>query len=186
MSLVALLLAAALGAPGSARTAEATPLPLAGRTIAIDPGHQLGNSRHPREIGRLVWVGLWKACNTTGTATNGGFPEATFTWRVSRALARRLEALGATVRMTRRTNSIDAWGPCVGTRGRFGAKVGADLAISLHGDGAAASTRGFFVIRPGLRRGWTDDILGPLAGAGEAGSGRPGGRRLPGLHRVRR
>jgi N-acetylmuramoyl-L-alanine amidase len=140
--------------------AQASSLPLAGRTIAIDPGHQLGNSRHLREINRQVWVGLWKACNTTGTATNGGFPEATFTWRVSRALTRRLEALGATVRLTRTTNSVDDWGPCVGTRGRFGAKVGADLEVSLHGDGAASSTHGFFVIRPGLRAGWTDDIAG--------------------------
>jgi N-acetylmuramoyl-L-alanine amidase len=105
-------------------------------------------------------VGIWKPCNTTGTATNGGFPEATFTWRTSLALKRRLEALGATVRLTRTTNSTDDWGPCVGTRGRFGAKVGADLEISLHGDGAAAATHGFFVIRPGLRAGWTDDILG--------------------------
>ena len=141
--------------------AQAAPLPLAGRVVAIDPGHQLGNGRHPAQIGRLVWVGLWKPCNTTGTATNAGFPEATFTWRTSRALERRLEALGATVRLTRTTNSVDDWGPCVGSRGRFGAKVGADVEISLHGDGAAAATHGFFVIRPGLRDGWTDDILGP-------------------------
>ena len=141
--------------------AQAAPLPLAGRVVAIDPGHQLGNSRHPAQIGRLVYVGLWKPCNTTGTATSSGFPEATFTWRTSRALKRRLEALGATVRLTRTTNSVDDWGPCVGTRGRFGAKVGADVEISLHGDGAAAATHGFFVIRPGLRDGWTDDILGP-------------------------
>jgi N-acetylmuramoyl-L-alanine amidase len=157
-----LLVSVTLAVPAllAAGPAPAEPLPLAGRTIALDPGHQLGNGRHLREINRPVWVGLWKACNTTGTATNSGYPEATFTWQVSRALAGRLEALGATVRMTRRTNSLDAWGPCVGTRGRFGAKVGADLEISLHGDGAAASTHGFFVIRPGLRRGWTDDILG--------------------------
>ena len=141
--------------------AHAAPLPLAGRVVAIDPGHQLGNSRHPAQIGRLVYVGLWKPCNTTGTATNGGFPEATFTWRTSQALKRRLEALGATVRLTRTTNSVDDWGPCVDTRGRFGASVGADVEISLHGDGAAAATHGFFVIRPGLRDGWTDDILGP-------------------------
>jgi N-acetylmuramoyl-L-alanine amidase len=155
-----LLAVPALLAAGPAGPAAAEPLPLAGRTIAIDPGHQLGNGRHQREISRLVWVGLWKPCNTTGTATNGGFPEATFTWRVSQALARRLEALGATVRMTRRTNSLGDWGPCVGTRGRFGARVGADLEISLHGDGAASATHGFFVIRPGYRRGWTDDIHG--------------------------
>src|SRR4029450_263416 len=56
------------------------------------------------------------------------------------------------------------WGACVGSRGRFGAKVGADVEISLHGDGAAAATHGVFVIRPGLRDGWTDDILGPARG----------------------
>ena len=138
------------GAGPAARGCAA--LPLAGRTIAIDPGHQLGNSRHLREIDRLVWVGIWKPCNTTGTATNGGFPESTFTWRTALALRDRLEALGATVRMTRTTNSYADWGPCVGTRGRFGAKVGADLEISIHGDGAASATHGFFVIRPGYRR----------------------------------
>jgi N-acetylmuramoyl-L-alanine amidase len=163
----------------AAGPAPAEPLPLAGRTIAIDPGHQLGNGRHPRQINRQVWVGLWKPCNTTGTATDGGFPEATFTWRVSRALARRLEALGATVRMTRSTNSLSDWGPCVGTRGRFGARVGADLEISLHGDGASSATHGFFVIRPGYRRGWTDDIRGRSRGlalhvrAGLVGAGFP-------------
>ncbi len=160
--LLALLLAAAPAAAGSspAVPAKAAPLPLAGRVVAIDPGHQLGNSRHLRAINRLVYVGIWKPCNTTGTATDSGFPEATFAWRTSRALKRRLEALGATVRMTRTTNSRADWGPCVGDRGRFGARVGADVEVSLHGDGAAAATHGFFVIRPGLRAGWTDDILG--------------------------
>jgi N-acetylmuramoyl-L-alanine amidase len=133
--------------------------PLAGRVVAIDPGHQLGNSRHLARINRPVWVGLRKPCNTTGTATNGGYPEATFTWQVSTALRARLQALGATVRMTRTANSTRLWGPCVDVRGRFGARVHADLEISLHGDGAAAPTHGFFVIRPGLRRGYTDDIL---------------------------
>jgi N-acetylmuramoyl-L-alanine amidase len=150
----------ALAGPAAARPVAVDALPLAGRTIAIDPGHQLGNSGHLARINRLVYVGIWKPCNTTGTATNGGFPEATFTWRVSNDLRRRLEALGATVRMTRTSNDRSSWGPCVDARGRFGARVGADLEISLHGDGAAAATHGFFVIRPGLRKGWTDDILG--------------------------
>ncbi len=169
--------------------AQAAPLPLAGRVVAIDPGHQLGNSRHRVQIGRLVYVGLWKPCNTTGTATDGGFPEATFAWRTAQALTRRLEALGATVRLTRTTNSVDEWGPCVGARGRFGARVGADVEISLHGDGAASATHGFFVIRPGLRDGWTDDILEPsrrfarrvragLVGAGFAVSTAYGGDGL--------
>ncbi len=159
----AVLAASALAGSGAAAAApeSAASLPLAGRVVALDPGHQLGNGRHPRQVNRLVYVGIWKPCNTTGTATHGGFPEATFTWRTARALRRRLVALGATVRMTRTTNSARDWGPCVGTRGRFGARVGADVEVSLHGDGAAASTHGFFVIRPGLRRGWTDDILRP-------------------------
>jgi N-acetylmuramoyl-L-alanine amidase len=134
--------------------------PLAGRVVAIDPGHQLGNSRFPAKVNRKVWVGLWKPCNTTGTATRGGFPEATFAWRVSLRLKARLEGLGATVRMTRSTNSRRDWGPCIDDRGRFGARVGADVAVSVHGDGAAPSTRGFFVIRPGVRVGYTDDIAG--------------------------
>jgi N-acetylmuramoyl-L-alanine amidase len=160
-----------------APAATSAALPLAGRVVAIDPGHQLGNSRYPAQVNRQVWVGIWKPCNSTGTSTNGGFPEATFTWRVSRRLKARLEALGATVRMTRTTNSRSDWGPCVGTRGRFGAKVGADVAVSVHGDGAAAGTHGFFVIRPGVRAGYTDDIAGRskvLAGRVRAGLLRAG------------
>jgi N-acetylmuramoyl-L-alanine amidase len=134
--------------------------PLRGKVIAIDPGHQLGNATHPRQINRLVNAGGFKkACNTTGTATNGGFPEATFTWRVALALRAQLRARGARVFMTRRTNSYDDWGPCIDARGRKGNKVHADAAISIHGDGADSSARGFFVIRPGNRKGWTDDIF---------------------------
>jgi len=193
---VAPLLAGLLAPPAApgllappAAAAPATDLPLAGRVVALDPGHQLGNGRHPDQVGRLVWVGLWKPCNSTGTATAGGFPEATFTWRVTRRLQAGLEALGATVRLTRTTNSYDDWGPCVGTRGRYGARVGADLAVSVHGDGAAASTHGFFVIRPGVREGYTDDVAGPsrrlalavrggLAGAGFGYSTAYGGDGL--------
>ena len=71
-------------------------MPLAGRTVVIDPGHQLGNHNFPRQINRLVPAGGFKKpCNTTGTATNGGYPEATFTWQVARLLRQRLERLGA-------------------------------------------------------------------------------------------
>jgi N-acetylmuramoyl-L-alanine amidase len=163
--LLALVASIACTLLGSATPAGAQPpvlastLPLAGKVVAIDPGHQLGNSRHLRQIDRNVWVGIWKPCNTTGTATNSGYPEATFTWHVALALSKRLTALGATVRMTRTANSESLWGPCVDKRGEFGAKVHADVEISLHGDGAASSTHGFFVIRPGLRPGFTDDIF---------------------------
>jgi N-acetylmuramoyl-L-alanine amidase len=133
--------------------------PLAGKVIVINPGHQLGNATHPRKINRLVNAGgFLKACDTTGTATNGGFPEATFAWRVSQALRHQLQRRGATVYRTRHTNSYADWGPCIDVRGRRGNEVHADAVVSIHGDGAVPGVRGFFVIRPADRPGWTADI----------------------------
>jgi N-acetylmuramoyl-L-alanine amidase len=142
--------------------ASSAALPLAGVRIALDPGHQLGNHNFPRQIRRLVPAGGFeKPCNTTGTSTNGGYPEATLTFRVARRVQARLEALGAEVLLTRTRNSEALWGPCVDARGEFGAKVGARLTVSLHGDGAAASGRGFHVIAPTARSPWTTDIAAP-------------------------
>jgi N-acetylmuramoyl-L-alanine amidase len=137
--------------------------PLTGRTVVIDPGHQLGNHNYPRKTARLVPAGGFKKpCNTTGTSTNGGYPEATFAWRVSLLLRQRLRFLGATVRMTRSANRQDRWGPCVDVRGRAGNRLPADLKISIHGDGSfAAGAHGFHVIAPTDRRLWTHDIFGP-------------------------
>lgn len=134
--------------------------PLAGRTVVIDPGHQLGNHNFPRKINRLVPAGGFrKPCNSTGTATAGGYPEATMAWRVSRLLRARLVELGATVRMTRLSNRQDRWGPCVDVRGRAGNSAPADLKISVHGDGSTSSgARGFHVIAPTDRKPWTHDI----------------------------
>jgi len=138
-------------------------LPLGGRTVVIDPGHQLGNRDHLAEINQLVPAGGFKKpCNTTGTATGGGYPEATFTWQVSQVLKRRLEALGAAVLLTRRSNSVRRWGPCVDVRGRAGNALPADLKISIHGDGSyVAGAHGFHVIAPTDRRPWTHDIFRP-------------------------
>jgi N-acetylmuramoyl-L-alanine amidase len=135
-------------------------MPLVGRTIVIDPGHQLGNHNYPNKINQLVPAGGFKKpCNTTGTATNGGYPEATFTWQVSRLLRHRLQQLGAKVRLTRQTNRQDRWGPCVDVRGRDGNRLPADLKVSIHGDGSyAAGARGFHVIAPTDRSPWTHDI----------------------------
>lgn len=131
---------------------------LRGVVIALDPGHNGANFRHPREIARLVDAGGFrKACNTTGTASNDGYSEATFTWQLAQRLAALLTARGAEVRMTRSNNA--AWGPCIDARGRFGSTVGAKVVLSLHADGAAASEHGFHVIAPALRAGFTDDIL---------------------------
>jgi N-acetylmuramoyl-L-alanine amidase len=148
----AILVAAPMGAPTAAAA-----LPLAGIVIAVDAGHDGGNASHPAVINRLVWIGnRWKACDTVGTTTRSGYPEHRFTFLVALRVKARLEALGATVYLTRTTDT--GTGPCIDARGRFGAKVHARLTISIHGDGAATADRGFFVMKPGLVIGYTDDI----------------------------
>ncbi len=135
--------------------------PLQGRLVVLDPGHQLGNHRFPRRIGRLVPAGGFrKPCNTTGTATRGGFPEATLVWKVARHVQKRLTALGARVVLTRHSNRQDRWGPCVDVRGQAGNARRADLKLSIHADGSdAPGAHGFHVIAPVDRRPWTHDIF---------------------------
>lgn len=148
--------------PPAAAVRAAGSLPLAGVRIALDPGHQLGNHNFPAQINRPVPAGGFsKPCNTTGTSTNGGYPEATLAFRVTRLVQARLEALGASVFLTRTRNSQSLWGPCVDVRGRFGAKVGARLTVSLHADGASPGAHGFHVIAPTSRSPWTTDIARP-------------------------
>jgi len=146
----------------AAFVSSSTALPLSGIRVALDPGHQLGNHNFPEQIHRLVPAGgFYKACNTTGTQTNGGFPEATLNFRVARLVKARLEALGAQVFLTRSRNSESLWGPCVDARGEFGALVHARLTVSLHADGARSYQHGFHVIAPKARSPWTTDIAAP-------------------------
>ena len=136
---------------------------LDGRVVVLDPGHQLGNFRHPAQVRRIVdaGAGVRKPCNSTGTQTNDGYPESRVAMRVALAAKRRLEAQGATVMLTRPGESLALWGPCVDVRGRFGNRVRADAVVSIHADGAPAGDRGFHVIRPASVAGWTDDVAGP-------------------------
>jgi len=121
---------------------------LKGKVVVIDPGHNLGNFKHPTEINRQVNIGTnSKECDTTGTATNAGYPEARFTLDVSRRLRTLLEEQGATVKLTH--DGDRPWGPCVTERAEIGNKAHADAAISIHADGSAAGNRGFHVILPG-------------------------------------
>jgi N-acetylmuramoyl-L-alanine amidase len=134
--------------------------PLAGRTIALDPGHNGRNSAHLDEINRLVDIGTGtKACNTTGTATDDGYPEASFTWAVATRTREVLEDLGAVVVLTRDDN--DGWGPCIDERAAVANRAGADAAVSIHADGGPADQRGFHVIHPLPIPGLTADIAAP-------------------------
>ncbi len=139
--------------------AAAPALPLEGKVVVLDPGHQLGNRYHPAQVNATVDAGGFrKACNTTGTSTDAGYPESAFTMSVAGFAKKQLEALGATVHLTRTSESTALWGPCIDERGRAGARYDADAVVSIHADGAASSRHGFFVIRPALRDGWTDDV----------------------------
>lgn len=141
------------------RSRQTNRKPLRAFTIALDPGHQLGNHNFSAQINAPVQAGgFTKPCNTTGTATNSGVAEATVNMQLARAVAQRLRKLGARVPMTRTTNSEQEWGPCVDKRGEFGRRVGAQLMVSLHADGAASSAHGFHVIAPTRRKPWTTDI----------------------------
>jgi N-acetylmuramoyl-L-alanine amidase len=141
-----------------ARPTVASKGPLAGMVIALDPGHGGGNASHPAQIHRLVWIGnRWKACSTVGTSTRGGYPEHAFTFDVALRVKASLQALGATVYMTRTDDT--GVSQCIDAIGKFGQKVHAVMTVSIHGDGSGLTHRGFFVMRPGLVRGYTDDIL---------------------------
>jgi N-acetylmuramoyl-L-alanine amidase len=140
---------------------------LQGAVIAIDPGHNGANGSHPSEINRQVDAGgFMKACDTTGTATNSGYAEAAYTFDVATRLATVLRAAGATVVLTRSTNS--GVGPCVDERAAIGNRAGADAAISIHADGGPAGGRGFHVIEPAVVKGYTEPIVEPSARLGAA------------------
>jgi N-acetylmuramoyl-L-alanine amidase len=135
----------------------AAPGPLAGKTVAIDPGHNGANYLHTAEINRLVNAGtLYKPCDTTGTATADGYTEAAYNLDVAMRLARRLRAEGARVVLTRTTNG--GWGPCITARAAIGNRAHADAAISIHADGGPANGRGFHVIYPPPIPHLTEDI----------------------------
>lgn len=121
---------------------------LAGQTVVVDPGHNGENGAHPEIIGQLVNAGRgqMKPCNTTGTATDSGYPEAAFNFSVALHLRHLLVGAGARVVMTRTSNN--GVGPCVNRRAEIGNKASADAVIAIHADGATPNGRGFHVIYP--------------------------------------
>jgi N-acetylmuramoyl-L-alanine amidase len=122
-------------------------LPLAGRVVGIDPGHNGGNFSDPSFIDQQVWNGTgYEDCDTTGTEAADGFTEASFNFDVATDLQADLTALGATVVMTR--NSNDGVGPCVTTRAQIINDAHADVALDIHADGGPVTGRGFTVLEP--------------------------------------
>src|SRR5207302_638312 len=108
-------------------------------------GHNGGNGAHPDAINRLVDIGNGtKACDTTGTSTDDGYPEHAYTLDVATRAAALLRTAGASVVLTRTDDS--GVGPCIDERAGIGNRAGAAVAVSIHADGGPAGGRGFHVI----------------------------------------
>jgi N-acetylmuramoyl-L-alanine amidase len=121
--------------------------PLAGLTVAIDPGHDGGNGSDPAFIDQPIdGGGFTEPCDTAGTSTDAGYPEHAFNFDVALRLAALLGAQGARVVMTRATDT--GVGPCVNRRAAIENGSGAEAAISIHADGGPPGGRGFDVIEP--------------------------------------
>ncbi|MFP8903719.1 N-acetylmuramoyl-L-alanine amidase [Streptomyces atacamensis] len=143
--------------------------PLEGTVVVLDPGHNPDNREHTREIARRVDAGTHrKECDTTGTATDSGYAEASFTLDVARRARTLLEGLGAEVEFTH--DGDRPYGPCVDERARAGNEAGADAVVSVHADGSGEGDRGFHVILPArVTEGSADTrrITGPSRRLGE-------------------
>lgn len=144
--------------------ARLPPIPkgtLDGKVIVIDPGHNGGNAGAPAVISKLVWNGrATEACDTTGAQTAAGYPEARFNWNVANYLMADLRAAGATVVLTRTTNT--GVGPCVTERAAIGNSARADAAVSVHADGGPPGGRGFAILEP-VADGINNAIIAPSA-----------------------
>lgn len=129
-------------APVPAST-SAGPASLAGKVVAIDPGHNGGNGMNVSEINALVpqGFGQYKACDTTGTEAGDGYTEHEFNFQVSLLVESMLEQQGVKVVMTR-TNDTGV-GPCVNVRAAIGNDAHADAAISIHADGGPTNGHGY-------------------------------------------
>jgi N-acetylmuramoyl-L-alanine amidase len=133
--------------PDIAASPHTAGLPLSGKVVGIDPGHNGKNFTNPAFLNAPVWNGReWEGCDTTGTETDSGYTEALFNFRVAEFLRAELIRDGASVVMTRRSN--DGLGPCVNRRARIIDDARADVAIDIHADGGPPEGRGFSVLEP--------------------------------------
>jgi N-acetylmuramoyl-L-alanine amidase len=138
------LVVGALAAASTAITpsANAVPSNIAGMVVFIDPGH---NGANDTSIGRQVTTGRGgtKDCQTSGTATNSGYQEHTFTWDTALRVRAALNALGVRTALSRGNDS--ALGPCIDERANVANSLRPNAILSIHADGGPPSGRGFHV-----------------------------------------
>jgi N-acetylmuramoyl-L-alanine amidase len=113
-----------------------------GMVVVLDPGH---NGANDASINRQVPNGRGgtKECQTTGSATDDGYPEHTFNWEVVLRIRDALNQLGVRTVLSR--DNDDAVGPCVDERAAIANASHPDAIVSIHADGGPSSGRGFHV-----------------------------------------
>jgi len=84
-----------------------------------------------------------KDCETTGAATNDGYPEHSFNWAVVQLVQAKLNQLGVVTKLSR--NDDSTVGPCVDERARMANDMRPDAIVSIHADGGPPGGRGFHV-----------------------------------------
>jgi N-acetylmuramoyl-L-alanine amidase len=127
----------------TAPNAAAAPANVAGMIIFLDPGH---NGANDASIGRQVPTGrgnTTKDCQASGTTTNDGYPEHTFTWDTTLRIRAELNALGARTAMSRGDDT--SVGPCVDQRAEMANALHPNAVVSIHADGGPPTGRGFHV-----------------------------------------
>ncbi len=143
-------------------------LPLAGKVIVLDPGHNPNNIDHLAEIDRLINSGgFLKACNTVGAETDAGFPEWAFNLDVARRARVILRSQGAQVIMTQ--NGHTPYGPCNNRRAWISNHAHADATIAIHADGGPPEGYGFAALVPLLVISSISDNKAIIKPSGELG-----------------
>ncbi len=131
-------------------------LTLAGRTVALDPGHNGG----PVPAGTVyIGNGIRHPCDSTGTANRDGLTESSLVLDVALRVRAMLEALSAHVLMTRTTNTGS--GPCIDQRVIMANRAHVDVGLSIHADGTEGpmNAAGFHIAVPVLIPGQTEQVV---------------------------
>jgi N-acetylmuramoyl-L-alanine amidase len=140
--IAALVAAATAILPTAAPAAWGVPSNIAGMVVFIDAGH---NGSNDASINRQVPTGRGgtKDCQASGTSSNSGYPEHTFTWDTALRVRAELNALGVRTALSRGNDT--GLGPCVDARANAANAMRPNAILSIHADGGPASGRGFHV-----------------------------------------
>ncbi|OBJ70692.1 Rv3717 family N-acetylmuramoyl-L-alanine amidase [Mycobacterium sp. 1274756.6] len=115
---------------------------VAGKIVFLDPGH---NGANDASINRQVPTGRGgtKDCQTSGTSSDDGYPEHTFTWETTLLIRQMLTQQGVRTALSR--GNDNAVGACVDERAAMANRLRPNAIVSIHADGGPSTGRGFHV-----------------------------------------